>query len=182
MFEVGRVVHHLLKLMLGVLPDGTLDGVNKSLGFAQVSAKEGLESLPADRDVSLVLYLMLVLLPADQGGVLQEGSRKWNLVQARGTGGSKVIFILLEEIIALQMRFIPINIREPSFQRPLTWAFIVRSGGDNGGRNRCKKSRIQNGPKDPLEVIFQVSNHKGLGRARNSKWSDNKCNSGSRST
>ena len=55
--------------MLGVLPDGTLDGVDESLGFAQALAKEGLESLPADRGVSLVLYLTLMLLPAEQGGV-----------------------------------------------------------------------------------------------------------------
>ena len=70
MLEVGRLVHHLLELMLGLLPDGTPDGVDKSLGFAQTLAKEGLESLPADRGVSLVLYLTLVLLPAEQGGVL----------------------------------------------------------------------------------------------------------------
>ena len=138
--------------MLGVLPDGTPDGVNKSLRFAQVLAKKGLKSLPADRSVSLVLYLTLVLLPAEQGGVLQEGSRKRNSVRARGTGGSEVIFALLEEIVALQVRFTPIDVREPSFQRPLTWAFIVQSGG--GSRNRCKRSRIQNGPEDLLEVIL----------------------------
>ena len=56
--------------MLGVLPDGIPDGVDKSLGFAQALAKEGLESLPADKSVSLVLYLTLVLLPAEESGVL----------------------------------------------------------------------------------------------------------------
>ena len=101
MLEVGRPVHHLLELMLGVLLDGAPDGVDESLGFAQALAKEGLESLPADRGVSLVLYLALVLLPAEQGGILQEGSRKRNSVRARGNGGSKVIFALLEEIVTL---------------------------------------------------------------------------------
>ena len=62
--------------MLEVLPDSTPDGVEKSLGFAQALAKESLESLLANRDVSLVLYLTLVLLPAEQGGIFQEGSRK----------------------------------------------------------------------------------------------------------
>ena len=66
--------------MLGVLPDSAPDGINKSLGLAQALAKEDLESLPADRDVSLVLYLTLVLLPAEQGGILQEDSCKRNLV------------------------------------------------------------------------------------------------------
>ena len=56
--------------MLGVLPDDTPDVVNKNLGFAQTLAKEGLESFPADGNVSLILYRTLVLLPAEQGGVL----------------------------------------------------------------------------------------------------------------
>ena len=101
--------------MLGVFPDSTPDGVDESLGFAQALAKEDFESPPADRNVSLVLYFTLVLLSAEQGNILQEGSRKWNSVQAHGNGGGKVIFALLEEIITLHVSFIPINVREPSF-------------------------------------------------------------------
>ena len=55
--------------MLKILLDSIPDGVDKSLGFAQTLAKEGLESLPADKNVSLVLYLTLVLLPAEQYGI-----------------------------------------------------------------------------------------------------------------
>ena len=55
--------------MLGVLPDSSLDSVDKSLGLAQALAKEGLESLPANKDVSLVFYLMLVLLLSEQGNI-----------------------------------------------------------------------------------------------------------------
>ena len=55
--------------MLGVLPDSTPDGIDKSLGFAQVLAQEGLESFPANRNVSLVFYFTLVLLPAEQGDI-----------------------------------------------------------------------------------------------------------------
>ena len=66
--------------MLKVLPDSTSDGVDESLGFARAMAKEGLESFPTDRGVSLVLYLTLVLLLAKQGGVLQKDSRKRNSV------------------------------------------------------------------------------------------------------
>ena len=106
--------------MLGVLPDGTPDVVNESLGFAQALAKEGLESFPADMAISLVLYLTLVLLLVEQGGVFQEGSCKRNSVQAYGISGSEVIFALLEEIVVPQVHFTPINVREPSFRRPLT--------------------------------------------------------------
>ena len=58
----------------------------------------------------------------------------------------------------------------------------MQSGGNKRSRNRYKRSKIQNVPKDPLEVILQVSNHKGVGGAKNNKRSDNRCNSGSRST
>ena len=51
--------------MLGVFPHSASDGVNKSLGLDQALAKKGLESFPADKYVSLVLYLTLVLLPLE---------------------------------------------------------------------------------------------------------------------
>ena len=101
--------------MLGVLHDRTLDSVDKSLGLAQALAKEGFEYFPADRDVGLVLYFTLVLLSLEQGGIFQDSSHKQNLVCACGTGGGKVVSALLEEIITLQVSFIPINVRELSF-------------------------------------------------------------------
>ena len=55
--------------MLGVLLDSAPDGINKSLGLAQALVKEGFESFSADRNISLVLYLTLVLLPLEQGGI-----------------------------------------------------------------------------------------------------------------
>ena len=174
--------------MLEVLLDSAPDSVNKSLGLAQALAKKCLEFLPANRDVSLVFYLTLVLLPLEQNGIFQENNRKRNSVWACGNGVGKVIFALLEEIVTLQMNFTLINVREPNFQSPLTWTFIVRSGGDdgsggnNGSWNRCRSSRIHNGLEDPLEVIFQVSNHREIGGARSSKQSDNRYNNGSRST
>ena len=101
--------------MLGVLPDSAPDGIDKSLRLAQALAKEGFKSLPANRYVSLVLYLMLMLLQLEQNGIFQEGSGKQNSVWACGTGGDKVIFALLEEIVTLQMSFIPINVQESNF-------------------------------------------------------------------
>ena len=87
--------------MLGVLPDSTPDGVGKRPKFAQALAKKGFESPLADKNVSLVLYFTLVLLPAEQGGIFQEVSHKRNLVWARSTGGGKLIFALLEKIVSL---------------------------------------------------------------------------------
>lgn len=71
--------------------------------------KQGLKFLSDNGDVCLVLYLILVLLLAEWSGVFQEGSRKQNLVQSRGSGGGKVVFALLEEIVALHMGLTPVN-------------------------------------------------------------------------
>ena len=168
--------------MLGVFPDSAPDSVDKSLKLAQPLAKEDLKSLTVNTDVSLVFYLTLVLLPSEQSGIFQKNSRKRNFVQACGTGGGKVIFALLEEIVTLQVSITLINVWEPSFQRLLTWTFIVRSGGNNGSQNRCWRSRIQNGSEDLLEIILQVSNHGGVVGAKSSKRSNNRCSSGSKST
>ena len=173
--------------MLRVLFDSTLNSIDKSLGFAQALAKKSFESFPANKNISLVLYLTLVLLPAEQGGILQEGSCKQNLIWANSIRCGEVVFTLLEEIIILQMSFTPINVRELSFHRPLTWAFIVRSGNNDRSRNKCrsrkkKKSGLKDGPDNLLEVILQVCNHGRVGGARTNKQSNSKCNCGSKST
>ena len=87
--------------MLRVLPDNALDSVDKSLEFAQALTKKSFESFSADRNVTLVFYLILMLLPAEQSGIFQNGSWKRNLVQACGTSSGKVIFALLGEIVTL---------------------------------------------------------------------------------
>ena len=62
--------------MLGVFPNSAPDSVNKDLGLTHALAKEGLEFLLVYslvyRDLSLILHLPLVLLPAKQGGILEE--------------------------------------------------------------------------------------------------------------
>ena len=58
--------------MLKVLSDSVLNGVDKSLGFAWALAKEILESFSTHKDVSLVFYLILVLLPTDQNSFFKK--------------------------------------------------------------------------------------------------------------
>ena len=67
--------------------------------------KECREFLLGDRDVRLILYLLIVLLPAKQGGILEEGGGKWDPILTLSPGNRKMVLILLEEIIALQISF-----------------------------------------------------------------------------
>ena len=55
--------------MLEVFLNSAPDGINKSLGFARTLMKKSLKSLSVDKNISLVFYLLLVLLPAEQGGI-----------------------------------------------------------------------------------------------------------------
>ena len=173
--------------MLGVFFNGAPDCIDKGLRLAQASIKESLKFVLNDADICLILYLALVLLPAEPGDILWEGCHKRNSVQRRDTGDSEVVFALLIKIITLYIALTPIQVREPCFQRSLTWAFIIRSGGNDGSWNRCKSRRRKRfGFKDifdnPLEVILLLPNYRGVGGARSIKRSNDRCNSGSRST
>ena len=95
-------------------------------------------------------------------------------------------------MITLYIGLISIHVREPWFQKLPKWAFIVRSGGDNGSQNKCKSrnrwrsrkrksSGFKDGLNNPLEVILQVPNYKRVGGVRNNKRSDDRCNNRSRS-
>ena len=55
--------------MLRVILVSFPDSADKSLRFAQALAKESLQSHQADRDIGLFLYLTVVLLPVEQGGI-----------------------------------------------------------------------------------------------------------------
>ena len=87
--------------MLKVFPDSAPDGIDKSLRFALALIKKSFKSFPADGNISLVHYLTLVLLPAEQGNIFQESSCKQNSFWAGGTRSGKVIFALLEKIVTL---------------------------------------------------------------------------------
>ena len=80
MLKVYCKVHDFLKLILTIFANSALDGVNKGFGFAYALTKKSLEFLQGDGNISFILYLTQVLLPAEQASVLQENSCKQNLV------------------------------------------------------------------------------------------------------
>ena len=87
--------------MLEVFPNIIPDGVDKGFALTQTLAKKGLEFFPGDGDISFIFHLLLVLLLAKQGGILDESGGKWHLILTLDLGNSKMVFTLLEEIIAL---------------------------------------------------------------------------------
>ena len=62
--------------MLEVILNSAPHSVDKGLGLTQALTKKGLEFFPGDGDVNLILHFLLVLLPAKQGGILEESGGK----------------------------------------------------------------------------------------------------------
>ena len=65
MFKIYYPVHDILKRMLTLFPNSAPDGVNKVFGFAYILTKKGIKFFPVDKNISVVLYFTLVLLPIE---------------------------------------------------------------------------------------------------------------------
>lgn len=58
-----------------------------------------------------------MLVPAKSDPATKEKSGKGCLVKTSGTGGGKIILILLAEVVTLHMRFTMVEVRELGFER-----------------------------------------------------------------
>ena len=66
---------------------------------------------------------VLVFLPAIENVVLQKIRHKRYVFVALGANGLEIIFALLTEVIAFYVRIAIIEIRVPSFERPIQIIF-----------------------------------------------------------
>ena len=73
--------------------------------------KEGFDLLPGDGDCAFSLMFPLVLLLTEVNEVLKEGCYKRNAIGAFGSGGGKVILILLTKVIAFHVGLTIIDVR-----------------------------------------------------------------------
>ena len=108
--QVCCLIYDFFKLMLTVFSNSAPNSVNKSLGFAQALTNEGFKFLSGNRDINLVFYLMVMLLPVKHSSIFREDSCKQNSIWLCVISGTKMILALLEEIIAFHMSFTQIDI------------------------------------------------------------------------
>lgn len=62
-----------------------------------------------------------MLLPAGQGLLPEEKSYKEDIVRSFGSDCSKIIFLLLTEIVAFHMSIFLVDVRKLSFYKSLLW-------------------------------------------------------------
>ena len=124
---------------------------------ARESPRKGLELFPGNRDWVFSLMFLLVLLPIEVNAVTQERCCKENTVGALGSGSSKLILILLTEVIAFHVKLITIDIRWSSLQWLLTRAIKRRSLG------------FEDRPEDFLQIFVCILSNRRL-NSRGVNW------------
>ena len=157
--------------MLGVFPNSAPDRVNKGLGLTPGSTKEGLEFFPDDKNVSLILHLLLVLLLAKHRAILDDDSSKWQPILTLGPGDGKMVLTLLEKVIALQVSFTPLHVCKSGLEKSLIRAFVLLRYKN---QRKSRRSRIPNGPDDLLEFVLWVLGYRRQNRNDRQSNSKNK--------
>ena len=78
--------------------------------------EECLKLVPRDRDRGVSVMFPLILLLAEADLVLEEGHGKGNLGRPRSSGGSKVVLILLTEVVAVHVGLSAVYVRGTGLQ------------------------------------------------------------------
>ena len=142
--------------MLGIPLDFSPVGIHKDLGVTQALMEERLELVPRDWDRNLCIISPLILLPAKADPVLEEGRGKENLDRLRGSGGSKVVFTLLTEVVTVYVGLSVVYVQGTGLQFLPGHLRDDESWDERGSGNRNRNLSLQNGLKNPLQVIFRV--------------------------
>ena len=104
MLQVGCLVEDFLLLVLGVSLELSPVGVHKGLWVTQALSEECLELVPRDRDRGFGVMSLHILLLAEADPVPQEGRGRGNPDRFCGSSNSKIVLILLTEVIAVYVR------------------------------------------------------------------------------
>ena len=116
--------------------------------------EERLKLVPRDRDRGLCVMSLLVLLPAEADPVLEERCGKGNPGRPRGSSGSKVVLTLLTEVVAVHVGLSAIYVRGAGLQ--LLPGHLGDDGNRDGSGSESGSLSLQNGLKNPLQVILRV--------------------------
>ena len=96
------------------------------MGVTQASTEECLKLVPRDWDRSVCVISLLILLPVEADLVLEKGRGKGNPGRTPKSSGSKVVFTLLTEVVAVHLELFAVYIRRAGLQ------LLLRHLGDGG--------------------------------------------------
>ena len=157
MLEVRSAILNFLLLVLEISLNPAPDGIHERPGVPETLSEECLELNP--RQGSHCLASKLVLVPTKADSITKEQSCKRGTVKASGTGGSKMVFTLLTEVVAFYVRLSIIEIGEPSLQLALSVS------GGFGTTSLGLKERVHAKLRYPLKVFLGI-----LGGSRDRDW------------
>ena len=140
--------------MLRVSLDLFLVGVHKGLWVTRAAAKKGLELVLYNRDRAFSISFLLIQLPAEADPVPEEGRGKETLGRPHSSTGSKVVLILLTEIVAVHVGIFVVYVQETGLQ---LLSGHLKDNWSWGGSGRGSGSlSLQTGFKNLLQVILGV--------------------------
>ena len=96
--------------MLGVSLDLSQVVIHKDLYVTQAVMDKRLEHIPRDWDRAIYVLLPLVLLPAETDLVPKERRSKKNLSRSCNFSDSKIVLILLTEVLAVYVGLFAVHV------------------------------------------------------------------------
>lgn len=103
LLQLSLLIYSFFVLILIVSFDEVLNIIKEGLVFTQALTQESLEFFSGNRDIGLVFYHILILLLSKQDYLFENDGSKWYFILVYGSGGGKIVFILLEKDVSLQV-------------------------------------------------------------------------------
>ena len=113
---MGYPIENFLLLVLEVSFELSPIGIHKGLRVTQASLKECLELVLHNRGRGLGVMSPLVLLPAEADLIPQERLGKENPGRSYSSSSSKIVLLLLTEVVAVHVRFSAVYVRGTGLQ------------------------------------------------------------------
>lgn len=101
MLQVSCPVHYFLIFILKVYFNIIADIIKQGFRLSQALTQKSLEFLLGDRNVDFIFYFFLILPSLEQSYLFNKNRSKQYFVLVLSFSGGKIIFVLLEKIIAL---------------------------------------------------------------------------------
>ena len=122
-------IHDIFLLVLSISCNSTPETIHKSRQITKAFAWKRLEFLPGRWNQSFIIQLLLVLLPAETDAVLEKRCSKKYVVRSFCSGSSKMVLILLTEVVTGHIVITPLNIRQPYLEEAFSRAFCSHGFG-----------------------------------------------------
>lgn len=117
------LIHYFFGLILGVFSNFLLNAIYKDARCSKAAMQEDFQFVPGHRNSFFTFEFGLVLLPPKKVSILKKWHVKKKNIWTLDSSHSKMVFLLLTEVIILHISLTLIYVLKSSLQR-LFWGFF----------------------------------------------------------